>query len=81
MRIRRGIAGYGPLIRESIHFLHTKLQLHRYHPEFNGPFEYEDYNSVKSTKNPNEGYATSPIGAVGLRVEDEFLDKRRYRIL
>ncbi|KAI5844705.1 ANTH domain-containing protein [Tricharina praecox] len=53
-----GIRGYGPLIREYIHFLRAKLQFHRYHPEFNGLFEYEEYISLKSTNDPNEGYET-----------------------
>jgi len=61
MEVRRGVAGYGPLIREYIHFLRAKLQFHRYHPEFNGLFEYEEYISLKSTNDPNEGYFTSLI--------------------
>lgn len=30
------IAGYGPLIREYVFFLESKLSFHRDHPEFNG---------------------------------------------
>ncbi|KAI9670775.1 MAG: sla2 Src-like adaptor 2 [Caeruleum heppii] len=50
--------GYGPLIREYIYFLLAKLAFHRQHPEFNGTFEYEEYISLKSINDPNEGYET-----------------------
>lgn len=30
------ILGYGPLIREYVFFLESKLAFHRNHPEFNG---------------------------------------------
>ncbi|KAL1972336.1 hypothetical protein VTN31DRAFT_7555 [Thermomyces dupontii] len=53
-----GIRGYGPLIREYVFFLESKLAFHRHHPEFNGLFEYEEYISLKSTSDPNEGYET-----------------------
>ncbi|KAI9653829.1 MAG: sla2 Src-like adaptor 2 [Trizodia sp. TS-e1964] len=53
-----GIRGYGPLIREYIYFLLAKLAFHRQHPEFNGTFEYEEYISLKSINDPNEGYET-----------------------
>ncbi|KAI9715416.1 MAG: sla2 Src-like adaptor 2 [Chrysothrix sp. TS-e1954] len=53
-----GMRGYGPLIREYIHLLHSKLGFHRNHPEFNGTFEYEEYISLKATNDPNEGYET-----------------------
>ncbi|KAI9851056.1 MAG: sla2 Src-like adaptor 2 [Thelocarpon superellum] len=61
--LTRGIAGdghrgYGPLIREYIYFLLAKLNFHRQHPEFNGTFEYEEYISLKSINDPNEGYET-----------------------
>jgi len=64
--------GYGPLIQEYIYFLLAKLAFHRQHPEFNGTsqaltiinyklnkigtFEYEEYISLKSINDPNEGY-------------------------
>ncbi|KAL7271549.1 sla2 Src-like adaptor 2 [Rhizina undulata] len=53
-----GMRGYGPLIREYIYFLLAKLAFHRHHPEFNGLFEYEEYISLKSINDPNEGYET-----------------------
>ncbi|PKY07754.1 cytoskeleton assembly control protein Sla2 [Aspergillus campestris IBT 28561] len=53
-----GIRGYGPLIREYVYFLESKLAFHRNHPEFNGLFEYEEYISLKTTNDPNEGYET-----------------------
>lgn len=36
----------------------AKLAFHRQHPEFNGTFEYEEYISLKSINDPNEGYET-----------------------
>ncbi|KAA8914810.1 ANTH domain-containing protein [Sphaerosporella brunnea] len=56
--IGEGMRGYGPLIREYIHFLRAKMQFHRHHPEFNGLFEYEEYISLKTINDPNEGYET-----------------------
>ncbi|KAG0644526.1 cytoskeleton assembly control protein Sla2 [Tuber brumale] len=53
-----GLRGYGPLIREYIYFLLAKLAFHRHHPEFNGVFDYEEYISLKSINDPNEGYET-----------------------
>ena len=53
-----GVRGYGPLIREYVYFLLAKLAFHRQHPEFNGLFEYEEYISLKSINDPNEGYET-----------------------
>jgi huntingtin-interacting protein 1-related protein len=53
-----GLRGYGPLIREYVFFLLAKLTFHRHHPEFNGLFEYEEYISLKSINDPNEGYET-----------------------
>src|SRR6201996_2071872 len=49
---------YAPLIQEYIHYLVSKLTFHRNHPEFNGTFEYEEYISLKSINDPNEGYET-----------------------
>ncbi|EON66276.1 hypothetical protein W97_05669 [Coniosporium apollinis CBS 100218] len=53
-----GLRGYAPLIEEYIYFLLAKLAFHRQHPEFNGTFEYEEYISLKSINDPNEGYET-----------------------
>ncbi|KAK8155255.1 ANTH domain-containing protein [Phyllosticta citrichinensis] len=53
-----GLRGYAPLISEYVYFLLAKLAFHRQHPEFNGTFEYEEYISLKSTNDPNEGYET-----------------------
>ncbi|KAJ5668007.1 uncharacterized protein N7477_006577 [Penicillium maclennaniae] len=53
-----GIRGYAPLIREYVFFLESKLGFHRNHPEFNGLFEYEEYISLKTINDPNEGYET-----------------------
>lgn len=53
-----GRGGYSPLIQEYIFFLVSKLGFHRNHPEFNGTFEYEEYISLKSINDPNEGYET-----------------------
>ncbi|KAI5777381.1 ANTH domain-containing protein [Geopyxis carbonaria] len=56
--IAEGMRGYLPLIREYIFFLRAKMQFHRHHPEFNGLFEYEEYISLKTINDPNEGYET-----------------------
>ncbi|KXT04234.1 hypothetical protein AC579_8341 [Pseudocercospora musae] len=53
-----GLRGYAPLIQEYIFYLVSKLNFHREHPEFNGTFEYEEYISLKSINDPNEGYET-----------------------
>ncbi|KAK3679612.1 sla2 Src-like adaptor 2 [Vermiconidia calcicola] len=53
-----GMRGYAPLIQEYIHYLVSKLRFSRDHPEFNGTFEYEEYISLKSINDPNEGYET-----------------------
>ncbi|KAI9888381.1 MAG: sla2 Src-like adaptor 2 [Vezdaea aestivalis] len=53
-----GLRGYGPLIREYVYFLLAKLAFHKQHVEFNGTFEYEEYISLKSINDPNEGYET-----------------------
>ena len=50
--------GYGALISEYVFYLIAKLTFHRNHPEFNGTFEYEEYISLKSINDPNEGYET-----------------------
>ncbi|EEH23569.1 hypothetical protein PABG_05780 [Paracoccidioides brasiliensis Pb03] len=56
--VGEGLRGYGSLIREYVHFLASKLTFHRNHPEFNGLFEYEEYISLKTINDPNEGYET-----------------------
>ncbi|KAL1301505.1 hypothetical protein AAFC00_005748 [Neodothiora populina] len=53
-----GMRGYGPLISDYVYYLVAKLNFHRNHPEFNGTFEYEEYISLKSINDPNEGYET-----------------------
>lgn len=53
-----GMRGYGPLISDYVFYLLAKLNFHRNHPEFNGTFEYEEYISLKSINDPNEGYET-----------------------
>lgn len=53
-----GMRGYAGLIQEYIFYLVSKLRFHRDHPEFNGTFEYEEYISLKSINDPNEGYET-----------------------
>jgi hypothetical protein len=50
-----GVRGYGRLIEEYVLFLRAKLSFHKFHPEFNGTFEYEEYISLKTTNDPNEG--------------------------
>lgn len=50
------MVGYGPLLRDYVYFLLAKLAFHRQHPEFNGLFEYEEYISLKSINDPNEGW-------------------------
>lgn len=52
------LRGYAPLIKEYVYFLLAKLTFHQQHPEFNGTFEYEEYISLKSINDPNEGYET-----------------------
>lgn len=51
-----GSKGYGTLIRAYVDYLLAKLQFHRYHAEFNGTFEYEEYITLKNIHDPNEGY-------------------------
>lgn len=51
-----GMKGYGPLISKYVEYLLQKLQFHRYHTEFNGTFEYEEYITLKHIHDPNEGY-------------------------
>lgn len=51
-----GPKGYGPLISSYVEYLLAKLVFHRYHPEFNGTFEYEEYITLKNLHDPNEAY-------------------------
>lgn len=48
--------GYRRLIDEYVKLLLHKLEFHRHHPVFNGTFEYEEYISLRSVDDPNEGY-------------------------
>ncbi|KAH3680112.1 hypothetical protein WICMUC_000513 [Wickerhamomyces mucosus] len=47
---------YARLIREYVHYLTRKLNFHRNHRGFNGTFEYEEYVSLVTVQNPDEGY-------------------------
>ncbi|ANB12196.1 Sla2p [Sugiyamaella lignohabitans] len=51
-----GHHGYSRLIQEYARLLLKKLSFHRSHPVFNGTFEYEEYISLRSVNDPNEGY-------------------------
>jgi len=65
-----GLRGYGPLIKEYVNFLLSKLTFHQQHPDFNGTFEYEEYISLKGINDPNEGYETiSDLMALQDRIE------------
>lgn len=50
--------GYGPLIRNYVSYLKTKLAFHQRHQDFNGSFNYEEYISLRGVGNPDEGYQT-----------------------
>ncbi|CAH01187.1 Sla2p [Kluyveromyces lactis] len=49
---------YAKAIGEYVFFLVEKLQFHKSHKGFNGIFEYEEYVSLVSVSDPNEGYET-----------------------
>ncbi|BFZ58646.1 sla2 Src-like adaptor 2 [Savitreella phatthalungensis] len=51
-----GTRGYGRLIKNYVDYLVSKLSFHRYHGEFNGTFEYEEYVTLKNINDPNEGF-------------------------
>jgi hypothetical protein len=51
-----GFKGYGRLIREYVVYLLRKLNFHKNHRGFNGTFEYEEYVSLVTVQNPDEGY-------------------------
>ncbi|KAH3684022.1 hypothetical protein WICPIJ_004994 [Wickerhamomyces pijperi] len=48
--------GYARLIREYINYLLRKLSFHKNHRGFNGTFEYEEYVSLVTVQDPDEGY-------------------------
>ncbi|GEQ66898.1 hypothetical protein JCM33374_g561 [Metschnikowia sp. JCM 33374] len=49
-------SNYGLLINQYDRFLLQKLDFHRSNPGFNGIFEYEEYISLRTVNDPNEGY-------------------------
>lgn len=49
-------SSYGRLINQYDRFLQRKLDFHRSNPGFNGIFEYEEYVSLRTVNDPNEGY-------------------------
>lgn len=49
-------SSYGRLINHYDRFLMRKLDFHRNNQGFNGIFEYEEYISLRSVNDPNEGY-------------------------
>lgn len=51
-----GEPGYSKLISEYVRLLLKKLSFHKIHPAFNGTFEYEEYLSLRTINDPNEGY-------------------------
>jgi hypothetical protein len=72
MKVRRGVAGYIPLIREYIQFLCEKLRVHQCHPQFNGLFDVDEHLRQEAAEDWNETYATSPIVSVGRHADDAF---------
>lgn len=49
-------SSYGSLINQYDRLLLRKLDFHRNNPGFNGMFEYEEYISLRTVNDPNEGY-------------------------
>ncbi|OBA22213.1 ANTH-domain-containing protein [Metschnikowia bicuspidata var. bicuspidata NRRL YB-4993] len=49
-------SNYGLLINQYDRFLLQKLDFHRSNHGFNGIFEYEEYISLRTVNDPNEGY-------------------------
>lgn len=49
-------SSYGRLINQYDRFLLRKLDFHRNNQGFNGIFEYEEYISLRTVNDPNEGY-------------------------
>ncbi|CAL9738586.1 protein Sla2p [Monosporozyma servazzii] len=55
----QGSSSYSKLIREYVRYLVRKLNFHANHKGFNnGTFEYEEYVSLVSVSDPDEGYGT-----------------------
>ncbi|KAG0669730.1 sla2 Src-like adaptor 2 [Maudiozyma exigua] len=58
-RIHSSGSEYGTLIRDYVRYLILKLDFHSHHKGFNnGTFEYEEYVSLVSVADPDEGYET-----------------------
>ncbi|CAI4049464.1 hypothetical protein SKDZ_14G0860 [Saccharomyces kudriavzevii ZP591] len=58
-RVHSGGSSYSKLIREYVRYLVLKLDFHAQHRGFNnGTFEYEEYVSLVSVSDPDEGYET-----------------------
>ncbi|SCU96858.1 LADA_0H03114g1_1 [Lachancea dasiensis] len=53
-----GTGSYGRIIEGYVEVLLKKLDFHRIHSGFNGTFEYEEYMSLVSTSDPDQGYET-----------------------
>lgn len=51
-----GSRKYNRLIQEYVSYLIRKLFFHKNHRGFNGTFEYEEYISLVTVQDPNEGY-------------------------
>ncbi|OWB59282.1 hypothetical protein B5S29_g137 [[Candida] boidinii] len=51
-----GFRQYGRLIREYDNYILRKLDFHHVHRGFNGTFEYQEYISLMTVSDPNEGY-------------------------
>lgn len=49
-------SSYGRLINQYDKYILQKLDFHRNNPGFNGTFEYEEYISLRTVSDPNEGY-------------------------
>ncbi|TID13583.1 hypothetical protein CANINC_004845, partial [Pichia inconspicua] len=47
---------YQVLIPEYVNYILQKLRFHHNHRGFNGTFEYEEYVSLRTVSDPNEGY-------------------------
>ncbi|XBW37308.1 hypothetical protein QEN19_002890 [Hanseniaspora menglaensis] len=47
---------YGDLIYGYVNFLLSKLKFHRNNKGFSGTFEYEEYISLRTVDDPNQGY-------------------------
>lgn len=47
---------YGDLIHGYVNFLLSKLKFHRNNKGFSGTFEYEEYISLRTVDDPNQGY-------------------------